>query len=269
MIVACQPVATPVAVVTPTPTEASEIAVVTATAPPMQIEPTASALRYGIPMSMQGTLPDIDQLEATGEIVLLDDISQPDILGNQADVVITYGAIDGWQQAPNTLEIALVINSNSAPFTDPAIASIVRHSLNPGAIAQQLQIADLAIEAIETGEALQLRTDLANAGYPDGFELDLGYVPLPGLDEIINQLAAINIDVRARQSTDNELQADFSSGDVQLGLILIHSSEQRQEWIEIIGEVSVIDLYSLPISYQVVPDLELSFTEYGIPYVAE
>jgi len=271
LFVGCQPVATPVAVITPTATEVPEIAVVTATAVMIDVEPTASApeIRYGISASMQNTLPDIVQLGATGELVILDNMSQPDILGNQADMLITYGTIEGWQQSPEALQIALIINSEAEPFANPMIANIVRRSINPGSIAQQLQITGLAVGASEAVESLQLRTDLANAGYPDGFVVELGYMPLPGLREIISQFSEVNIDVQSKQMTFKALQADFASGDVHLGLILIKSPEQQQEWITQIGEANVINLYSVPISYQVLPELDVSFTDYGIPYFAE
>ena len=88
------------------------------------------------------------------------------------------------------------MNTALPPLNDPKIEQIVRMAVDPQQLAQALGIpADQARAAPAlTREAL--RSDMANAGYPDGFDLTLAAETPPIAENLVQQLAALGIQVR-------------------------------------------------------------------------
>lgn len=270
LLAACEPAPTPFAVVPPTATITQEIAVVTSTpAPESTAEVTtlpASNFRYGIAPNMQGSIAELDLLEATGDIIHAPDL-ESDTLGRDYDILMAYGALEGWQQSPIIPTVTLVINVNAPPLNDNAAAALVGRSLNPAQIVDQVGITGFTAAPFDALPPLQFRTDMANAGYPDGLALVLGHTFIPGALTIAQNWAQVNIDTRVQAFLEVDIAARFESGDMHLGLIAVTSTEQRREWTARLGERNVIDLYTMPISYQSTPGLNISFTPGGLPIV--
>jgi len=270
LLAACEPAPTPFAVVPPTPTPPPEIAVVTSTPAPENTAeaaaPAAAGLRYGIAPNMQGSILALAALEATGEIIPLADL-ESSALGRDYEMLIAYGALEGWQQSPVIPTVTLLLNVNAPPLNDNAVADLIGRSLNPAQIVDQTGISGFNPAALEALAPLQFRTDMANAGHPDGLALVLGHTFIPGAMTIAQQWAQVNIETRVLARAEAEIAAQFESGDMQLALIAITSPEQRREWTARLGERSVIALYTMPISYQVVEGLPITFTPDGLPIV--
>ena len=253
LLAACEAQSTPApAIVVATPTEAVE-----ATLPP----PT----RYGISANAIGYVADIDTI---AEVALAGTISvenEPIVLGEDYDIVVAFGELDGWTLAPNKLHVALLINTNLPPLDEDAIAEALRRSINPVAVINALDIASARPEAVETIEANLIRIQLANQGYPDGFELALAYAHTPGENHIQKQLANSNFMALTTLLSTTEVVSAINQNRIHLALVSWTSEMQRETWLNLIGEDNFIDLYSLPISYQAIPDLPLTFTENGFP----
>ncbi|MBC7812066.1 MAG: hypothetical protein H7175_13010, partial [Burkholderiales bacterium] len=65
---------------------------------------------------------------------------------------------------------------------------------------------------------------------------------------------------------ENQIAAALTDGRASLALIVWTEQSQRANWVTLLGETNVIDLYALPISYQALPELTISrFTPDGWP----
>jgi hypothetical protein len=120
----------------------------------------------------------------------------------------------------------------------------------------------------ETAASDLLRQELANAGFPDGFDLTIGHTYTPGALQIAKQFDRIGLITRLLLMDESELMAAFASGQLHLALIAWTTPESRQEWAAHFGEENVIDLYALPISYLASPGLSITFTVNGWPLAA-
>ena len=248
--VACQPPATPIAVgVQPTDTEA-----VVSTVPP--------PIRYAFHPNTEGFVTDLTEIEQSGIVVTLSDDSLAE-LGTDYDVIMTYGEQAGWTTSPHPQHIALLINPNLAPFDDPEILNLFKSSLNPTAIIETLDITGILPADSSTTDSATVKSTLANLGYPDGFALSLGESQILGSEALAEQLTRFNFHLTSTELTEDELIIAFDNQRLHLGLIIYTTPEARASWSSLVGEDNIIDLYTIPISYNAQPELQIDFTAHG------
>jgi hypothetical protein len=110
-------------------------------------------------------------------------------------------------------------------------------------------------EPHETAPTVTLRTDLANTGWPDGFDVRLADSEFPvALDE---QLGVLGIGITRVPLADTNRH---------MMLVMWTTPEDRTEWVQQAGDESlVIDLFAIPISYWAVEGLNITFTPGGWP----
>ncbi len=248
LLSACEPTATPFPVdIPPTPT----------TTPVPGALPTQ--IRYALAANTAGFVPDLDLIAASGSIEQLTEDPNPADIGERFDLIAAYGKWPGAAESPVLSRVALVINSTLPPFDDPAVINAVRRAVDPAGILATLEIPGAEASPLDTAAAITLRTELANAGWPDGFDAILAYTPIPGIAEITSQLAAVGI-IGQPTSLSNSTWEH-----THIAIITWTSPEQRAEWVERAGDENVIDLFTLPISYWAAPDLSITFTSGGWP----
>ncbi|MBZ0292400.1 MAG: hypothetical protein K8L99_07505 [Anaerolineae bacterium] len=249
MVVACEPEPTPFPVDMPS----EEITQLPAT----QEQPVA--IRYALAANTENHVSDLNLIAAKAEITQLEDTFSAADLGTRFDVIAAYGNWPGAILSPVTPTVSLVINTSVAPFTDESIIPILEASVDPASVLEALAI---PVERSASGGSspADLRVQLANAGWPDGFERALGHSNPPGVDEIVQQWAAIHITAYPQLMT----QAEVNPYD--LLLVQWSSPDERELWSTIFGATTrVVDLYSLPISYWAVPEVNIEFTPGGWP----
>ena len=122
-----------------------------------------------------------------------------------------------------------MINSALPPLDDPALVEIVGHAANASA------------------DAPTLRRDLANAGYPDGFDLTLASRYAPGADALEQQLNALNLQTRITTNPDEAAH-----------LILTTAPTESEAQ-------NAISLLTIPIHYRTIEGLSITFTPSGYP----
>lgn len=254
MITACGPEATPFPVdVLPEVTETPAVRIDT------------SIIRYALAANTADAVPDLELIQETVQIEHLTEPIQPDDLGNRYDIVAAYGDFAESTRAPVSPTIALILQP-APPLDDPEILSVLHRGIDtnqliadlPGAVAQ----------TVETQTRSILQTDLANAGWPDGFSLILGSANAPGVAKISEQFSRLRIDLQTIVITVAQLQTALKAGEVQLGLFAWTTAEERQQWEAEFGEANIIDLFTVPISYRAVPGLNVTFTPGGWPLAA-
>lgn len=255
LLAACEAAATPIARVTATPEE-NTAAVTTITQTPLP------AVRYGLLGGAEQFISSSDEiLSGADALAATADLSS-------YDIVATYGAILDWQQSPISQNVALVLNPNVAPLTDPNILALISAALSPRDLVDGLQILNVRPANDQTRDALAVRVALANLGYPDGLTLTLATENLPGFDLVTNQLTEANLQARAIALESDEAVATFTENRAHLLLIRWYSEAERAEWGELAGTGNVLDLYPLPISYIINGDLAIEFTADGWPVPA-
>lgn len=229
------------------------------------IEPTETpipaserVIRYGLAANTRDQIMDLAELQAVAQVEYLNTVPNPQALGTEYDLIVAYGEWDGAQTAPSPLNISLIINLDLPPLDNPALADILQRGISPATLQGVLQNGDVPDS---TDLQRELRTLLANAGYPDGFELRLAHHAVPGVQAIAQDLKAINIDL-IFWALNQELWANEQAHIALVGWI---DRPTRDEWIQAIANPITIDLISLPISYWVVDDLEIGFTANGFP----
>lgn len=178
-LVACEPEATPLPVNLPTR------AVVTDT-PAAPQTPRYAIAPDALPYL---TAEDRRLISASAEIVPYEET------GDYALVVSLTPLPDG-TQAPDPLHLSLIVNTALPPLDAPQIEQIVRMAVDPQQLAQALGIPPDLAGAAPTLTTQALRSDLANAGYPDGFDLTLA-AEIPSIaGNLAAQLAAVGIQAR-------------------------------------------------------------------------
>jgi hypothetical protein len=249
-LAACEPEATPL-----------PVDIVPATSP-IATQGAAQTLRYAIDSNLFLIIPpdDVNAIAVTGEI---EPISPPFLdtdLGNRYDILIALGDLPDGTRAPTPITVSLALNTSLSPLDDNALAEIVRRSLDTEALAAALGIP--SAEALpHTHETPQtLRTSLANAGLPDGFDLNVASLYAPGTEAVGEQLAVIGIETRIRQIASDE------ASDLSPYHLILFSSGARVLFADMNSENS-IDLFTVPISYRAAPDLTIEFTDSGLPLV--
>ena len=246
VLAGCEAQATPIA------------AIVTETNTP---EPTAIPipdLRYGIAGNIAPYIGDMGTIPF--------EILSADSAISDFDLVVAYGIYDGWEQAPHSHRVSLAINPNLAPLDNASISDLIHDVIDSQAIVDSLNIpGSQQTTELATVSANSIRTTLANAGYPDGFQLTMATENIPAVDVLASQFAVLSMDMRLIELSETVLV------DNQAHLILfIWSHEgERAGWVSQVGEGNIIDLWTMPISYLNNSAVTVEFTENGIPIPAQ
>ncbi|MEO8395908.1 MAG: hypothetical protein ABI700_23130, partial [Chloroflexota bacterium] len=141
------------------------------------------------------------------------------------------------------LQINLVINTTLPPLDNAALAEIVRRALDPAKIVSALAIPGAQPVAATPVDPLTLRTELANAGYPDGFDLTVSAQIAPGAAAIVQVLAAVGIETR----------------------VVTNPSEVVHLILTTAQAADALPLFTVPLSYRAIDGLSISFTSSGFP----
>lgn len=237
--------------------------------PPPAEAATGSYLRYALgPSAHHAPIPEQTGAQ-TLQIELLDGTPDPQQLSALYDIATDYGLFPGATAAPVAATVSLVVNTELAPLDSPALADVVRRAVDPAAVVAALNLpgAQPARQSTAPASAAALRAQLANAGWPDGFDAVAAAAPIPGSLVALMPLRSLGIEMRplvAAGVTEDE----WAENRLHLALIVWYAHEQRQRWSELAGSENVIDLYTLPIGYIAAPHLTLSFTAEGWPVPA-
>ncbi|HVU13976.1 MAG TPA: hypothetical protein VHD90_22010 [Phototrophicaceae bacterium] len=238
---ACQPQATPLPNILPTLPPA------TATSSPYTATP--APIRYAIAPDVLPYLTDQNQslISATAHIVKLDAPPHDDDLGTVYDLVVGLGDLPNGTRTPSPLQVDLVIDSSLPPLNNAKLVDLLRRALDPNEIAALLKLpgASAVTESPSDASVVAWRNDLANAGYPDGFDVTLHASFIPGAQALTQLLSAYGIDVHELTNPGEAAQFTLTSEPPQ--------------------GANAIPLYSIPISYRAVDGLKITFTPSGFP----
>jgi hypothetical protein len=254
-LVSCTPEATPFPVDIPTISSTS--------APNSQ-----STLRYALAANTENLVSDLAVIQAEAQIEQLTAPINNDDLGSHYDLATAYGDLEGGTRSPIVNHIALVLNPSIAPLDNKILINILRRSLDTKAIVTALDISGVEANAFDPLSPLMLRTELANAGWPDGLKLILAYAYTPGAATVAEHLGLAGIQAQLLALTEQEVITAFTVGRIQAGLISWKTAEERENWVSKFGDENVLDLYSVPISYIAVSGLDVEFTPSGWPIPA-
>lgn len=253
LISACQPDATPVAnVAPPTPTED-----LTETLPP--------PIRYVLGTNTQGMDALRNEISASALVIPASGLTEESLLGTDYDVIADYGLVDGWEQSPVIPTVSLIINPNLDPLDNDTIANIIRSGIDGVRIINQTNMSGTVPMAISTIRLSSLKTEFANMGYPDGFELRIGVAEVPNSQAILQELSALNIDTDVVNGTLTTIATELTTNRLHLALVKWHSVSEKAIWTSAVGENNVIDLYQLAISYLASPNLQITYSDNGFP----
>jgi hypothetical protein len=235
---ACEPEATPLPGNLPTrPPPTSEAATPEAT----------QALRYAVAPDALPYLSADDRalISASAEIVTLDALPAAAELGAQYDIVVALGDLPGGTPAPAPLQVSLIFNTSLPPLDDPNLELIVYQTVDTQAVAAALGVPS-GVPPEQAGAAPApsqeaLRSRLANAGYPDGFDLTLAAFA-PGADVLVRLLEAVGIHTR------------IVSDDEPAHLTLTTEPAEN-----------ALTVLTLPLVYRAADGLTITFTPSGFP----
>jgi|GEM_PF-966180 len=253
IVAGCQPEATPVANVVP-PTNT-----------PDTTETLTPPIRYVLGPNSQN-MTSIETILATdGLLIPSNSLTQESQLGVDYDVIADYGQISGWQQSPVVPTVSLVINPNLSPLNDDTITNIISNGVDGVRIINQTNISGTIPLAISTIQLSSLKTEFANMGYPDGFQLQMSIAEIPNNQSVITELNNLNIDLNITEATLETIASQLVSNRVHLAVIKWHTVSEKAVWTSAVGENNVIDLYQMPISYLATPNLTITYADNGFP----
>jgi hypothetical protein len=255
LLVGCQPDATPFPVNIPsTPTE-TPLAQTAADAP----------IRYALAANTTNAVPNLELISSTAQIFQIADPVNPADLTTSYDLIAAYGDLPDGTRSPVVSHVSLLINTQLSPLDDTALTAIVRQAVDTRAIVNTLTITSVSLDTDITADTLALRTAFANAGLPDGLELNGVSAYALGVDAVQSTLSAAGIDTRWGLLTPDLLEAAMESGRVHLALVMWTSLESKAAWQTIVDEGNMIDLFSVPISYLAADGLTITFASNGFP----
>ena len=235
LICACGPEATPLPVNLPT------------LPPPSPTAGTPAPLRYAVAPGVLPYLTDQDRglISASAQLIPLDAAPAPDDLGARYDIIVALGDLPDGTRASSPLQVDLVINASLSPLDNPKLVDILRRAIDPQKIVAALNMPYPGTQtaAAQVDNALTLRADLANAGYPDGF--DVTVAAAPGADALAQLLDALGIETRLVTTAGEPTHLAFVSGQTP--------------------PTNAVPLYTIPISYRAVDGLNITFTPSGFP----
>lgn len=261
----CAPPPTPLPVIAPTVTP-----VVTApTSAPAAAASTARRWQYGIATA---PLPDTATLAEVADITYLDPTASLTDAAARFDVVIAYGVPPGWSPLPlMTATAALIINPDVPPFDNPDMAAALRDLLDPAELIAALGLPDSEPLRHNDASADTVRARLANAGFPDGFDVRLA-ATVPGAPALTDHLRTFAIyahEMPLTVSAPADVGAALTAGRVDLALVAYIDPAARADWVAQVGADHVIDLYTLPLSYHAADTLSLNLTAVGLPLIVD
>jgi hypothetical protein len=135
---------------------------------------------------------------------------------------------------------------------------IVRRAIRTDGIVSALGIEGSEAFPLSSEIAPTLRTSLANAGLPDGFDLSMAALYAPGAEIIAGQLAEIGIQTRVSRIDVPQ------SGDLTSYHLILFGNGAQGITTGVAG-AEIIDLFTIPISYRAVPELTIEFNSDGFP----
>ena len=233
LICACEPEATPLPVNLPT------------LAPPSPTAGTPAPLRYAVAPDALPYLTDEDRslISASAQLIPLDSAPAAADLGTRYEIVVALGDLPDGTRTDSPLQIDLRINSSLPPLDNPTLADILRRAIDPQKIVSSLAFPGIQAVSAAPSDVLSIRTDLANAGYPDGFDLTIAAAPAAAA--LAQLLDAVGIETRVVASVSEPTHLSFVSGQPPPD--------------------NALPLYTLPISYRAVDGLNITFTPNGFP----
>jgi hypothetical protein len=235
LVCACEPEATPLPVNLPT------------LPPPSPTAGTPAPLRYAVAPDALPYLTDEDRrlISASAQLIPMDSASASDDLGTGYEIVVALGDLPDGTRTDSPLQVDLAVDTTLPPLDNPKLVDILRRAVDPAKIVATLNLPYPGIQAetAQVDDALILRTDLANAGYPDGFDVTVSAAP--AADALAQLLGTIGIEVRSVTTAGEATHLSFVSGQTP--------------------PANAIPLYTIPISYRAVDGLNVTFTPSGFP----
>ena len=235
LVCACEPTATPLPVNLPT------------LPPPSPTAGTPAPLRYAVAPDTLPYLSDADRslISASAQIIPLDTAPVTEDLGTRYEIVVALGDLPDGTRTDSPLELDLVVNPSLPPLDNPKLVDILRRAIDPQKIVAALHIPGAQAAAAQPSDLLTIRSDLANAGYPDGF--DVTVTAAPGADALAQLLDAVGIETRIITTVGEATHLTLVSGQTP--------------------PANAIPLCTIPISYRAVDGLKINFTPSGFPII--
>lgn len=238
-------------------------AVADETPTPETVEPTAVAeLRYALHPNTAGAVPSIDALSVNVTALQLQEAPGENDLGQNFDLVAAYGDYFGWERTPVTVTVALVVGEDSI---DPDLMDTVIAGIDGQVMADGLGIP--GSESLLTAQTNpgEVRALLANLGYPDGAEAVLGVAFVPRPEIIRDRLSELGVRTRIESVSVDDARSGLRDGSLPLALVTWTDETDVDTWQSADGVYRVQPLLTLPISYQVVDGITVTFTTDGWP----
>ncbi len=262
-LAACAPEPTPFPGGLPSSSPAVTITTAISTATP-EIISTASSLGFTVALSANAAQSAADLSAETANLITLASDGDASGLGRDYDLIAAYGAWDGWLQAPQPIITSLLISHSTPPLDQPEIRAIVRASIDAQAITHALGIPGASTSSSSAEPGIVTRTQMANAGYPDGLELRVAAVNGPGHDALREQMSSRNLDLMFTASHIDNITEMLTTEGYHLAVMSWRADEEISQWSDQ-GAVTRVDLFQVPISYQAIPGLDLQFSADGWP----
>lgn len=202
-----------------------------------------------------------DEYALIAENAEIDAVNQPfdpAVLSAQYDVLIALGDLPDGERTSTPVTLTLALNDALPPLDDPEIAAVVRDSVDSERFATALNVSGTQALPHESQPPRALRTTLANLGLPDGFDLSLAVMAVPGAEALSSQLATIGVDTQVTEFAPGEAP-DAS----RYHLLLTAGSAQGL--LPDADADAVIALATIPISYRAAGGLTVEFTPGGLP----
>jgi hypothetical protein len=229
VLVSCEPEATPFPVEIP------------ATATPTEEPSPLPPVRYAVPAALSEIAASF-LADTNAQITTFDDtIPDRQSLGTDFDIILATGLHQDAAQAPFTHSTHLLINQALPPLDDPAVRTIIVQAISQPSDA----------EIINT-----LRTDLANAGWPDGFELRLIYAPATSTIALRDALKPFHIDLQTIPL------AEATEWDIERHHLAITTNREQANASDVTEK---IPLDQMSLSYWTAPDIAVTFSSEGWP----
>jgi hypothetical protein len=240
-------------------------AFVAETVTPAPATATPGPLGYGLAHDASLTVADDTLLSAASDVTRLEAGATVEA-GSVYGLVARYGDAEGWTRSPVVPRVSLLISPRRPPLDQPDIAALLLAALDASALVTAHRVSGSEPLSL-AAQTPTTRTALANAGWPDGFDVALGYGGLPGAEAVAAQYAALGVNVGLVVLPPDALLPALADGRVNMALVSWAKDEDRAALVNAVGEARVIDLYTLPITFQAVDGLRLAFTPGGWPYV--
>jgi hypothetical protein len=250
LLAACEPEATPMPVIVPT------------TPPPTQIAAAPQTLRYALTGESAAFVADLDAIAAAADLTILSQPLTDADFDGRYDIIAGIGDRPGWTRAPTAMQIVLILNPAVPPLDTPELAGALRSAFFPDELAAALAIPGAEAAAVNTASRAVLREQLANAGYPDGFDIRLAQAA-PGADAAAAQLAALNIGAQLTEMPPEQIQTALADGQIH-GALVVRAGEIDPRWSGV-APGDLLPLVNIPISYWTVEGVSITFLPGGFP----